>query len=150
MALIVFLAAGLTDGLDGFIAKRFNYVSTLGAILDPLADKLLIGSAYVMLTLTGDIPFWILTIVVFRDLVIVGGYLILVIMGDDMPMSPSYISKINTFLQIALVCVILIGNTFLFFIPYLTELIIVGVLTTTIISGVHYIWSWGIKHEYKQ
>ena len=89
-AILLFLAAGITDGLDGYIAKRYDCVSSLGAILDPIADKLLIASAYIMLAILQDIPFWLLIVVMFRDLVIVVGYLVLVVMGDEIPMNPSH------------------------------------------------------------
>ena len=75
-ALWVFLIAGISDGLDGYIAKRFGFVSQLGAILDPLADKILLVSAYVMLALLAFVPFWLVLVVTFRDVVIVGGYLV--------------------------------------------------------------------------
>ena len=71
LALYLFIVAGITDGLDGFIAKRFDCESKFGAVLDPSADKLLIASAYIMLAFLGDIPFWLLILVVFRDLVII-------------------------------------------------------------------------------
>ncbi len=147
LALFLFLAAGITDGLDGFIAKRFNYVTTLGAILDPLADKLLIGSAYIMLTLTGDLPLWLLIVVMFRDLIIIAGYLVLVTMGDDVPLRPSYTSKFNTFLQIALVILVLTNSAGWLEISWLIDVVLFGVLLTTIISGSQYVWSWGIKHD---
>ena len=72
LALIVFLAAGISDALDGFIAKSFNFESEFGAILDPVADKILLVSSFVMLTLLGHLPFWLLVIVGFRDILIAG------------------------------------------------------------------------------
>jgi len=147
LALIVFLAAGITDGLDGYIAKRFNCVSGLGAILDPLADKLLIASAYIMLALLEDIPFWLLVVVMFRDLVIVVGYSILIMMGNEVPMKPTYVSKFNTFLQISLMVVVLIEQAAWVQIPLVIDVLIVGVLLTTVISGLQYVWLWGIRQE---
>jgi len=146
-ALMLFVAAGITDGLDGYIAKRFNCQSGLGAILDPIADKLLIGSAYIMLAILGDIPFWLLILVMFRDLVIVVGYLILVMMGNDVAMSPSYSSKINTVVQISLMVAVLLEKSGLEFIAPISGVLVFGVLLTTIISGVQYVWLWGIRHE---
>ncbi len=146
-ALLLFLAAGITDGLDGFIAKRFNCVSSLGAILDPIADKLLIASAYIMLAVLQDIPFWLLIVVMFRDIVIVAGYLVLVMMGEEIPMKPTYISKINTFLQISLVMAVLSGKADWLHIPFVVCALVIGVLITTVTSGGQYVWAWGIRRE---
>ncbi len=147
IALYVFVAAGITDGLDGFIAKRFGFVTGFGAVLDPSADKLLIASAYIMLAVLGDIPFWLLILVMFRDLVIIAGYLILKLMGHSVPISPAYISKINTFLQISLVVVILTEKSGMLTLFALTDLLVYGTCMTTVASGVQYIWFWGIKQD---
>ena len=147
LALILFFVAGITDGLDGYIAKKFNCASQFGAILDPIADKLLIASAYIMLAILQDIPFWLLVVVMFRDLVIVVGFLVLVTLRDDVKMIPTYISKINTFLQIALMVTVLMEKAAWLVIPLLVDTLIIGVLITTVISGIQYVWLWGIKPE---
>ena len=145
-ALILFLAAGITDGLDGFIAKRFNFVTRLGAMLDPLADKMLLISALIMLTIIGDIPFWLIIFVVFRDVLIIGGYVMLESLEEDeMSPTPSYISKLNTFLQISQVIGVLIEKAQWFHFSFALDLLIGGVLLTTIASGMHYLWIWGVK-----
>ena len=149
-ALVLFLMAGITDGLDGYIAKRYNFVSRLGAILDPIADKLLIASTYIMLAILQDIPFYLLIVVMFRDLVIVAGYLILVNMGESIPMRPLYSSKVNTFLQITLMIAVLLEKALWLTLPWLVDCLIIGVVITTIISGVQYVWSWGIRREYNE
>ena len=146
-AILLFLAAGITDGLDGYIAKRYDCVSSLGAILDPIADKLLIASAYIMLAILQDIPFWLLIVVMFRDLVIVVGYLVLVVMGDEIPMNPSHLSKLNTFLQISLVIAVLSGKADWLYIPLAVEALVVGVLITTVSSGCQYVWALGIRRD---
>ena len=150
MALALFIIAGITDGLDGLIAKRFNCVSSLGTVLDPMADKLLIASTYIMLAILGDIPFWLLIVVMFRDLVIVAGYLILVVMGAKILMKPTYSSKVNTFLQISLmVCILIQKSGFLQF-PLVIDALVIGVLCSTIISGVQYVWQWAIRQELRK
>ena len=111
LALILFILAGITDGLDGWIAKRFGFTSQLGARLDPLADKIIIISAYCMLVLLGELPFWLVTLVIFRDLIIVGGYLVLTTLDGDIQMQPTMVSKTNTVAQIVLVIVVLLENT---------------------------------------
>lgn len=146
VALLLFLGSGITDGLDGYIAKRFNCVSRLGAILDPIADKLLISCAYVMLALLGDIPFYLLVVVVFRDLVIVVGYFALVIvMDEEVPIRPIYWSKVNTFLQIALVVFVLFAEAGWLSVPLLVQGLIVGVVLTSLISGGLYVYRWGFR-----
>lgn len=147
-ALWLFFAAGVSDGLDGFIAKRFNCETYVGSILDPIADKLLITCAYVMLALLGDIPFYLLVVVIFRDLVIVGGYFVLVIVTEErIPMQPIYWSKLNTFLQIALVVFVLLEQSGWIGFGFLLDLLVFGVVATSIVSGVLYVWIWGFKRE---
>jgi len=147
LALYLFIVAGITDGLDGFIAKRFDCESKFGAVLDPSADKLLIASAYIMLAILGDIPFWLLILVVFRDLVIIAGYMILVVMGYEVPMTPTYASKVNTFMQISLMIAVLVDASGILQLAVVLDALIAGVVITTIFSGAQYVWQWGIKRE---
>jgi cardiolipin synthase len=146
-SLAVFVVAGVSDGLDGFIAKRFHFESRLGAILDPLADKILLLSSYVMLTLLHHVPFWLMLTVAFRDLLIVGGYLVYTSMVGPVRMKPSGLSKFNTFLQIALVIVILGQQAFRLVHAPMVEALIYGVLLSTVASGAHYIWIWGVMRQ---
>lgn len=147
LALMVFLVAGISDALDGFIAKRFHLESRLGAILDPAADKLLLVTAYVMLAMTGDIPFWLMLAVVFRDLFIVGGYLVYTSMFGPVRMRPSLLSKLNTFLQLALVFLVLASDATGLDIAAWIAVLVYAVLVSTIASGAHYLWSWIIRRE---
>ena len=150
MSLVVFIVAGVSDGLDGFIAKRFHLTSRLGAVLDPVADKILLLSAYVMLTFLEHLPFWLMLTVVFRDLLIVGGYLVYTSMVGSVQMRPSHLSKLNTFVQIALVIVILAQQAFAQVYPIMVDMLVYAVLITTVASGVHYVWVWGVtKAEQK-
>ena len=150
LALVVFIVAGITDGLDGYIAKRFNFVTELGAHLDPLADKIIIISAYSMLVWLGQIPFWLVTLVIFRDVVILGGYLVLMALDGDIPMLPTKISKTNTALQISLVIFVLLENTAWNFLPGFSTLLLYAVVVTTIASGSQYVWVWAIRRSMKQ
>ena len=145
LALALFLLAGASDALDGFLAKRLDLTSRLGAILDPAADKILLVSAYVMLTVLGHIPFWLMLSVTFRDLLIVGGYLVYVAHAGPVSMRPSHLSKLNTFMQIALVGVILADQALHWSYPGGVDMLIIVVWLTTVTSGMHYLWSWGIK-----
>lgn len=144
--LIVFVIAGASDALDGYLAKRLNVQSRLGAILDPVADKLLLVSAYVMLTVLGHIPFWLVLVVVFRDLLIVGGYMLYTSHAGPVKMRPSILSKLNTLMQIALVTVILAQQAAGLAWP-LAEVLVYVVLVTTVVSGAHYTWSWMIMKD---
>jgi len=146
-ALMIFLLAGISDGLDGYIAKRFNLVSHLGSVLDPLADKMLLVSTYVMLTILGDIPFWLMMAVAFRDVLIVGGYILVTSVLGPVRMEPSWLSKFNTVTQILLVLVILVQQAFHVPGAWANEPLIFVVLLTTLASGIHYIWLWLIKKE---
>jgi cardiolipin synthase len=146
-ALAVFFLAGLSDGLDGFIAKRFGLRSQLGAVLDPLADKTLLVTSYVMLTILGHVPFWLMLAVVFRDLLIVGGYLIYTTLFGAVQMQPSGLSKFNTLMQIALVVALLAQQAAGRSYPFETTLLVYAVFATTVASGVHYLWTWGVMKE---
>ncbi len=148
LALYLFIAAGVTDGLDGYIAKQFNCVSSLGKVLDPMADKLLIGSTYVMLAILGDIPFWLVVLVMFRDLVIVVGYLIIAVMVQTVSVRPTWSSKVNTFLQISLMVAVLLAKSAILAVPMVIDALIFGVLISTVVSGAQYVWLWGIRQEF--
>ena len=145
--LVVFVLAGISDALDGYLAKRLNVQSRLGAILDPVADKLLLVSAYVMLTVLGHIPFWLMLVVAFRDLLIVVGYVIYTSHAGPVKMRPSFLSKLNTFAQIALVGLILAEQATSRDWPQIVEGMWFVVLATTVISGAHYLWLWMIEKD---
>ncbi len=104
-ALYVFAAAAVTDGLDGAVARWFDSRTELGAFLDPFADKLMLVSAFVVLTIDGELPGYLLSVVMIRDIVIVVGYLMISFFtGERVPVRPSYLGKLSTFMQLA--CVI--------------------------------------------
>ena len=144
-ALILFILAGITDGLDGWIAKRFDFTSQLGARLDPLADKTIIISAYLMLVVLGDLPFWLVTLVIFRDLIIVGGYLVLSTLDGHIPMQPTMTSKTNTVAQISLVIAVLLENTAWLALPNVSVILVYIVAVLTVVSGAQYVWVWAIR-----
>jgi cardiolipin synthase len=107
IAFFLFLAAGVSDAVDGFLAKRFNMTTELGAYLDPLADKVLIVSVYVALGVIEAVPRWLVILVVSRDLFIVGGVMLTWILGKPMRVRPLTVSKFNTAAQILLAVVVL-------------------------------------------
>jgi len=106
-AFFLFLAAGLSDAVDGFIAKHFDQRSALGALLDPIADKAMLVSLFVTLGLALHLPDWLVILVVFRDSMIVGGFLLGAALSQSMRWEPLVISKVNTGLQIILVAITL-------------------------------------------
>lgn len=146
-ALAVFVVAGVSDALDGYLAKRWQVQSNFGAILDPVADKLLLVTAYVMLTLSGHIPFWLTLTVASRDVLIVGGYLLYTSHAGPVHMRPSILSKLNTFLQLALIALLLAKQAAGLHMPALVNAMIYAVLVSTVLSGGHYLWSWLVLKE---
>ena len=143
----LFLVAGITDALDGWFAKRFDCITRLGTILDPIADKMLIITAYIVLALLGDIPLWLMLIVGFRDLGIVGGYLILQTIHDEMPPQPSLLSKLNTVAQITFVLTVMINKIGWILLSDLVDVLLWSVAVTTLVSGFHYIYQWFIRND---
>ena len=138
----LFIAAGLSDAIDGFIAKRFNQRSELGALLDPIADKALLVSMYVTLGLAKYLPVWLVILVVFRDALIIGGFLLVAALGHPMRWEPLLVSKLNTALQIALIGVVLAALGFAIAIDGLQTALIYAVAATTTISGAGYLVRW--------
>lgn len=113
-ALVCFVIAGITDGLDGMLARLLNQTTVVGAYLDPLADKVLVISMYATLAVIGSIPGWLAVIVISRDVIILGGILVLTLMSAKLEIKPSLVSKINTVMQIATIFFALLlrmGNT---------------------------------------
>src|SRR5215472_5118578 len=111
-AFFLFAAAGASDAVDGWLARRNGGGNTLGALLDPVADKALLVTMYVTLAAVSVLPDWLAILVVFRDVVIVGGVVVLSLLGQPLMIRPLYISKINTALQIVLVAASLLLSGF--------------------------------------
>src|ERR1700743_3297676 len=107
IAFIIFVAAGVSDAVDGFLAKRFNMSSELGALLDPVADKALLVSIYMALGIWGAIPRWIVILVVSRDIMIVGAVIVSWLYGKPIPMKPLMVSKLNTVAQVPFAALVL-------------------------------------------
>ncbi|KPF93008.1 CDP-alcohol phosphatidyltransferase family protein [Rhodopseudomonas palustris] len=107
VAFAIFVIAGVSDAVDGFLAKRFNMASELGALLDPLADKALLVSIYVSLGIWGAIPRWLVILVVSRDIMIVGAVIVSWLFGKPVPMKPLMVSKLNTVAQVGFAALVL-------------------------------------------
>lgn len=143
-AFALFVAAGLSDGVDGFIAKRFGMTTLVGSYLDPLADKAMLVSVYVALGVRGELPSWLVILVVSRDVLIVGGAVLLLMLSREVTLTPLWVSKFNTAAQIALAIVALgalafEGEAFAAAVRPLS--LLVG--ATTIASGASYLVQWG-------
>jgi cardiolipin synthase len=143
LALVLFLVAGISDGLDGFLAKQFRWESHLGGILDPVADKLLLLSSMLSLGWMGMLPWWLVAVVVLRDVIIVAGATIYYFHINRVDAQPSMISKINTVVQIILVVAVVMDVGLIGLPSLLLQGLIWGTLVTTILSGVDYVCVWG-------
>jgi cardiolipin synthase len=139
LAFLVFVGAGLSDAIDGWLARVRNARSTIGALLDPIADKALLVSVYVTLAAIGVLPDWLAILVVFRDLLIVGGVLFLWVLGFPTRIRPLYVSKANTLAQIALAALALLLSGFGFAAPMILDAMIGMVALTTLASGAAYV-----------
>jgi len=146
-AFLIFLAAGVTDALDGFIARFWNQKSLLGAYLDPIADKLLLMSAYVVLSIPGynrgaEIPVWVTVLVIARDVLIVVVALVLHLAAGINKFPPSVLSKINTALQVTAVVLVLVSAALpdLRYIELVANTAIYLVAGLTVASGLDYIY----------
>jgi cardiolipin synthase (CMP-forming) len=145
LALGSFLVAGLSDGLDGFLARRFSQQSELGATLDPLADKALLVSVYVTLTVMTLLPSWLTLIVVTRDVLIVGAVLLANFLQKPVEIRPVYISKVNTFAQIVFALGILACLAMNYKNDALLKFASIGVAALTLGSLAVYMQMW-LKH----
>jgi cardiolipin synthase len=139
-AFFLFLAAGLSDALDGWLARRNGGGNTVGALLDPVADKALLVTMYVTLAAVKVLPDWLAILVVFRDMVIVGGVVVLSLLGQSVLIRPLCVSKLNTALQLALVAVALFLSGFHLAAPVLMTVLVWMVAATTLSSGAAYVW----------
>jgi cardiolipin synthase len=139
IAFWVFIAAGISDGLDGWLARVRNSRSALGALMDPVADKALLVSVYVTLAVLGVLPDWLAILVVFRDLLIVGGVLVLYLLGQPPHIKPLWISKLNTVLQIGLAALALLLAGYGLGARPLLDAAILLVAGTTLASGAAYV-----------
>lgn len=143
LALVLFVVAGLSDALDGFLAKTFHWTSRLGGLLDPIADKLLLVSCYLALTWQALLPVWLTALVIGRDVVILAGAILYNALVERVEAAPSVISKINTLSQLLLVVAVLFNYGAQLLPTGWLALMIQGVFATTLLSGADYVWTWG-------
>jgi len=145
IAFVLFLAAGISDAVDGFLAKRFGMATELGAYLDPLADKAMLVSIYIALGITEAVPRWLVILVVSRDIMIVSAVILSWLVDKPVPLKPLLVSKLNTVAQIVLALVVLasLGFSFNAHIAVLALTALVAALT--LISIACYVAEW-VRH----
>src|SRR2546423_3984397 len=145
IAFLLFLAAGLSDAIDGFLAKRFGMATELGAYLDPLADKAMIVSIYIALGIADALPRWLVILVVSRDIMIVSAVILSWLVDRPVALKPLLVSKLNTVAQIALACVIMGARGFGFDAATAVALLTALVTALTLISIGFYLAEW-VRH----
>ena len=141
-ALLVFILGGVTDALDGFIARRMNQKTSLGAILDPVADKLLLMSSFIMLGMMGGLPLWLVVLVVSRDTVILFGYVAISFLLDErLEVQPTIAGKLSTVFQLVTVGVVLLMLARSQLLESsLDDALVYLTAAATVISGVQYLY----------
>ena len=145
IAFAIFVVAGVSDAVDGFLAKRFNMASELGALLDPLADKALLVSIFVTLGILGAVPIWLVILVVSRDIMIVTAVIVSWLFDRPVEMKPSMVSKLNTVAQVAFAALVLAALAFGFK-PQPYDMILMGLVTVFTLSSVSlYLVEW-LRH----
>lgn len=142
LALLLFFVAGFSDGVDGYLAKRFDWHTRIGALLDPIADKLLVGGVFLTMFATGMVPPWLAVLVILRDVVIVGGATAYNFLVRPVEGEPTRISKLNTALQLLFIVFVLSHAAFGWPDPIAITIIGAGVLVTIVVSGIDYVVSW--------
>ncbi|HEY0439307.1 MAG TPA: CDP-alcohol phosphatidyltransferase family protein [Xanthobacteraceae bacterium] len=145
LAFILFLAAGVSDAVDGFLAKRFGMQTELGAYLDPLADKVLIVSIYVALGITDAAPRWLVILVVSRDIMIVGAIMLSWLIDQPVSVRPLLVSKLNTVAQILFAGLVLASLGLQFNPGWLLPVLMAAVAALTLLSVAAYVREW-VRH----
>ncbi len=141
-AFALFVTAGISDALDGYLARRFDMRTELGAHLDPLADKLLIVSIFIALGMRGDVPSWLVITVVARDILILMGIMLASMMGRPVAISPLQISKATTVAQISLAALVLANSAFSLGLEAVQVVVVWVAAALTVASLVAYLRIW--------
>jgi cardiolipin synthase len=144
-AFFAFVIAGISDALDGFLARHYNLRSRLGTYLDPIADKMLLVSIYLSLTFIGEMPAWLAVIVASRDIFIIGGVILAWILDRPIDVRPLWISKINTAAQIIYAAAVLGDLAFSFSLGGARDIMAVTVGVLTVASAFAYLVDW-VRH----
>jgi cardiolipin synthase len=138
-ALYLFFAAAITDALDGLIARMMNQRTVLGTFLDPLADKFLLVTSYILFSIYGIIPTWLTITLISRDIILVTGWIVIYLVTDTAKVEPSIFGKIATAMQLILIWYVLLDIN-LPKIPDIQDPLIWATMVCTVFSGLHYIY----------
>jgi len=149
-ALVLLIIAGLSDALDGYLARAFNWKTRLGSIMDPIADKFLIASSFLVLTIQGIVPVWVTAIILGRDLIIFSGAIAYRFFYKDLEIAPSMLSKMNTALQIfGVIFLVLSHSGYPYFATefegHLSYYLFYLLASLGLISGLDYVIVWSRK-----
>lgn len=142
LAFWLFLIAGASDGIDGFVARQFNQQSTIGAYIDPIADKLLLVGVFVVLATSGSMALWLVVLIVARDVLIVGAVLLASVMSAGLDIKPLFVSKATTALQIVLAAYIFAAKAWQFSPGTLGLILIYATAALTLVSAAAYAVVW--------
>lgn len=142
IAFLLMLLAGISDGLDGYIARTFHWESELGATLDPIADKILLVCIFIVLGIKGIVPQWLVVLIVSRDAIIVTGLMLYKLVTNELKINTLFISKINTALLIILVLLHMFDLAISSVPPFLFSMMTIMIVVTTVVSGALYVILW--------
>jgi cardiolipin synthase len=150
LALAVFIVAGITDGLDGLLARRFHQQSPLGRILDPIADKMMLVTSFVVLSMRGvyptplpkhlPIPFWVTITVISRDVFILVGAAAINMVSGFRAFRPSFLGKLSTVVQIVAIAIVILAAQTRVGTGYYLPTVYTSVFVFTLLSGIHYVF----------
>lgn len=146
-ALWLFALAGFSDGLDGLLARLFHWQSRLGAIADPIADKLLLTTTFIAGAISGLLPWWLTVIVLIRDLVIFIGSLAYHFLVGPYQICPSWLGKLCTFSQIGLILLLLVSHSWPAIPVWIQTVAIAWVTLVSLVSGTDYVLVWSRKYR---
>jgi cardiolipin synthase len=141
-ALGLFFIAGFSDGLDGYLATKFDWQTRLGGLLDPVADKLLVAGMFITLAWVQEIPAWLAAVVILRDVVIFGGAVAYNFLIEPVQGEPSRISKLNTVFELLFLLFVQSHAGYGWPDPITQTVLGASLLVTVVISGADYVWSW--------
>jgi cardiolipin synthase len=141
-ALLLIVIAGLSDGLDGFLARRFGWTSRVGGLLDPLADKLLFVAVFAALSWNGLVPLWLFAVVIGRDIVIVSGAFAYELLIGPVEPNPSRVGKLNTAMALLYLFFVMTWQIYGWPSPVSITIVGAGVFVISLVSGLDYVLTW--------
>jgi cardiolipin synthase len=141
-AFLLMLLAGISDGLDGYIARTFHWESELGATLDPIADKVLLVCIFIVLGIKGIVPQWLVVLIVSRDAIIVTGLMLYKLITNELKINTLFVSKVNTALLIILVLLHMFDLAVSSVPPLIFSVMTIMIIMTTVVSGALYVILW--------